>query len=146
MENTTRTLIKRAALTLAVGGTLAFSANAHAALDEVMPKASPEITTTQMAGQVVRVRTRGSLREFAGADGKVFGAHWEGLTDLQSLLGSHYASYMTAVRGRTHRGHHVVQVSTPEFTASVVAYGQLFKGTFVLTQSLPKGVTIDALR
>jgi hypothetical protein len=144
---TDRSMTTRALLTIVVtGAALTMSSSAHAALDEVLAKSSTEITTTTLAGPALRVRTRGHVKEFAGEDGKVFAATWDGPADLSTLLGSHYAAYTAAFQTRTRHGHHVVHISTPELTFSQTVYGRLRSGKVVLNQSVPKGVNLDALR
>jgi hypothetical protein len=128
------------------GAALTIPSSAHAALDEVLAKSSTEIATTNVAGRTLRVRTRGNVKEFAGDDGRVFAATWSGLTDIQTLLGTHYAAYEAALHARKTHDHHVVHLSTPEFTYSITAYGQMRSGKVVLNQSVPKGVNVDAIR
>jgi hypothetical protein len=145
----TWTRAPRFVLSLAlVGAALLYSTSAHAALDEVLATSSKEVSVTQVAGQTLRVRTRGVLKEFAGKDGKVFAAVWRGTAppNLHTLLGAHYASYETALNARRRGGHNHLFLSTPEITINVISHNRLLAGSVYLTNGLPKGVTVDALR
>jgi hypothetical protein len=139
----------RVVLTFVVAGAaLSYSSSAHAALDEVLAKSSKEVSTEQIAGQALRVRTRGVVKEFAGTDGKVFAAIWRGnaAPDLHALLGTHYASYEAALNARRKGGHNHLFLVTPEITINVISHNRMLAGSVYLTQGLPKGVTVDALR
>jgi hypothetical protein len=113
-----------------------------------LPAHSPDVVTTKIAGQTLRVRTRANVKEFANAQGKVFAATWRGqaAADLRSLLGAHFEAYRTALQSRRRGGHNQLFIRTPEITVSVLAHTRLFFGAAYLTQELPKGVTPDALR
>jgi hypothetical protein len=120
---------------------------AHAALDEVITERAADVSVAEIANQKVRVRVRGSLKEFAGADGKVFGALWDGAPpDLRTLLGTHWDAYERALSARRPSGHNFVSIQTPELSVTISSFGRTLRGKVVLPQSLPKGVTADALR
>jgi hypothetical protein len=145
----TWTKAARLFLTLAVtGAALAHSRSAHAALDEVLASSSKEVSVEPIAGQSLRVRTRGVVKEFAGTDGKVFAAIWRGnaAPDLHTLLGTHYASYETALNARRKGGHNHLFLVTPEITINVISHNRMLAGSVYLTRGMPKGVTVDALR
>jgi hypothetical protein len=126
--------------------TLASASLVHAALDDLLTDQAKDVAITKIAGQTLRVRERGNVKEFADASGKVFAASWHGPTSFPVLLGAHYAEYQAALKAQKLRSLHVAQVSTPELHASVVVYGRYTQGQIVLVKRLPKGVTVDALR
>jgi hypothetical protein len=137
----------RAALTLAAAAfVLADSYDAHASLDEVLPASSAEVSSTRIAGRLLRVRVRDTVKEFADASGKVFAVCWRGSPDLRLLLGTHFASYRETLRAQRPRSLHFVRIVTPELIATHMVYGRLSQGQAVLVKRLPKGVTLDALR
>jgi Protein of unknown function (DUF2844) len=145
----TWTKAKHVVLSFAVvGAALTYSSSAHAALDEVLASSSKEVSVEPVAGQSLRVRTRGVVKEFAGTDGKVFAAIWRGnaAPDLHTLLGAHYASYETALNARRKGGHNHLFLTTPEITINVISHNRMIAGSVYLTRGLPKGVTVDALR
>ena len=121
--------------------------DAHAALDEVLAKRGNEIVAKKVGTHMLRVRSRGMLKEFAAEDGKVFAASWKGTSnlDLMSLLGTHAEAYRTALRAR-HQGLHGLVFSTPELSVSIVQAGRLMQGRVWLPGKMPTGVTLDALR
>jgi hypothetical protein len=133
------------ALTYAV---LLFGATpAHAALDELLPKRATDTANVKLAGHPLRVRTRGTVKEFAGADGKVFAATWSSAerVDLVELLGPHMDAYRAQARA-SRLGHHQLVFSTPELAAVVVQHGNVTTARFWVPSRLPVGVNADALR
>jgi Protein of unknown function (DUF2844) len=138
----------RPVLVLASLGLLLTSSYAQAALDEVLVPTSSEVHATQVAGQTMLVRTRGNVKEIAGADGKIFAATWRGhrAPDLQVLLGPHFAAYAEALRARRPGGHNHLFISTPELTVNVYAHARMLTGKAWLKQKLPAGVSIDAIQ
>jgi hypothetical protein len=136
----------RVGLITALLFTAALSSPAHAALDDQLSEHAKDTTTVTIAGQRLRVRERGHVREFADANGKVFAARWNGHVMLSTLLGAHFPAYLAAMKAQKRRSLHAVEVVTPELLVSSVVYGALAQGQVVLVKQLPKGVTADALR
>lgn len=143
-----RPLLSHKLLALLVAGVaLGYAPLAHAALDEVLAANAKDVAATEVAGHALRVRVHDNLKEFAGADGKIFAATWQGKApDLHSILGAHYAAYVQALHARRPGGHNHLFFSTPELTVNVISHGRFIAGTAYLTQRLPQGVTVDALR
>jgi hypothetical protein len=87
------------------------------------------------------------LRQFVRHDGTVFAVAWAGpvLPDLKLVLGSAYAEYVAAAEA--HRGsHHVLSVTTPTATITVVRHPRGFTGQAHLPALVPDGTTIGELR
>lgn len=123
------------------------AAPAHAALDEVLQKNARDVSAASIAGHALKVRVRGTLKEFADANGKVFAASWRGtaVPNYIELLGAHYPVYQAAVRARrpSDRNHFVVR--TRELSLEVFSIGRMIIGKVILLQNLPHGVNADAL-
>jgi len=120
---------------------------AHAALDEVLPKRAPDVATTKIAGHVLRVRTRGMVKEFAGSDGRVFATAFQGTerVDLVALLGARSEAYRAAARANR-IGLHALVFTTPELAGVAVQHGRVTTARFWVPSRLPTGVRADALR
>jgi hypothetical protein len=145
MQNSTWSLVtwvRAAILILGVGAALP----AHAALDDVLVAKSADVRAQQVAGQQLLLRQRGDVREFAGADGKVFAVVWHSrfAPDVMGLLGPYADAYRTA-RGLHPASHTHLLLRTPTVTVSLTAHARVHMGTIYLPQKLPAGVAIHAL-
>jgi hypothetical protein len=88
-----------------------------------------------------------TVREYVSRQGTVFAVSWEGRTtpDLEQLLGSSYARYLT--EARTHRsGHHLLSINTPDLVASVLRLQRSSIGQVHLPALVPAGVAVAELR
>jgi hypothetical protein len=131
---------------LAVALLLAASSIAHAALEDRLDDRAPDVHVEQIGGLSLRVRTRGSVKEFASPSGKIFAVRWSGFPYLPSLFGKHFAEFRSATHAQRFHSGHVVRVITPTLNASLIVYGRFARGTAVLPKSVPAGVSVDALR
>jgi hypothetical protein len=86
------------------------------------------------------------VREFAGADGKVFAVAWNGPTvpNLREILGQYFDSYVTAAKAR-HSGHHHLQIRESDLVILAGGHMRAFSGLAYLPQALPSGVSAGDL-
>ncbi|MFM9879111.1 MAG: DUF2844 domain-containing protein [Burkholderiaceae bacterium] len=87
------------------------------------------------------------VREYIGADGKVFAVSWRGpfLPDLQVLLGSHFAAY-AAMAQRNPVASRTMDMQTPTLVVHSGGRMRAFAGYAYLPRQLPTGVNLSALR
>jgi hypothetical protein len=110
----------------------------------------------QAEGYTVHEMKTGSgivVREYAAPAGTVFGVSWNGpvIPDLRQLLGEqHFAEYQQARQaqtqpgGRIHRGP--IFVELPGLVVQMSGHQRSFHGVAILPQSLPQGVSAEAIR
>jgi Protein of unknown function (DUF2844) len=86
------------------------------------------------------------VREFAGADGKVFAVAWNGPTvpNLREILGQYFDSYVTAAKAQ-HSGHHHLQIRESNLVVLAGGHMRAFSGLAYLPQALPSGVSAGDL-
>jgi hypothetical protein len=86
------------------------------------------------------------VREFAGADGKVFAIAWNGPTvpNLRQTLGQYFDNYVTAAKAK-HAGHHHLQIQQSDLVVQAGGHMRAFSGRAYLPQSVPAGVSIGDL-
>jgi hypothetical protein len=86
------------------------------------------------------------VREFAGADGKVFAIAWNGPTvpNLRQTLGQYFDNYVTAAKAK-HAGHHHLQIQQSDLVVQAGGHMRAFSGRAYLPQSVPPGVSIGDL-
>jgi hypothetical protein len=131
---------------------------ARAALGE--PRASVEADQRVLGGTALVVNAArgyevhetttadgGRIRQYVNSEGTVFAVSWSARfqPNLQQLLASHYAEYLSAARAR--RGnHHLLSISTPGLVVSIVQLPRGSTGSAHLPALLPQGVTPAALQ
>lgn len=82
------------------------------------------------------------IREYVGADGKVFAVSWRGpfVPNLKQTLGSYFDEYAASAKaGRQDRNH--VQVRANDLVVQVGGHMRAYYGRAYLPQALPSGVT-----
>lgn len=97
----------------------------------------------------IQAPTDHAVREYASADGKIFGVCWEGPTipDLRQLLGeTYFAKFQQAAAERRRHGRGPMLIETPDFVFQQTGYMRDFHGCAYLPQSLPPGVDASAIR
>jgi hypothetical protein len=89
-----------------------------------------------------------AMREYASADGKIFGVCWEGPTipDLRQLLGETYFTKFQQAAERQRHGRGPVLIETPDFVFQQTGHMRDFHGCAYLPQALPPGVDASAIR
>jgi hypothetical protein len=87
------------------------------------------------------------VREYVSPRGTVFAVAWSGRTtpDLKTLLGAHYATY-TAELAKQRPSHHVLNVTTPDLTVTIVRYQHTGSGSASLPAEVPAGVLVGELK
>jgi hypothetical protein len=90
---------------------------------------------------------RTQVRQYARADGKVFGVAWSGAVkpDLRQVLGAYFMRYIDAVRAaRRPRG--VRRIVTPDFVIVLSGHMRHFTGAAWLPGSMPGDVNPADIR
>jgi hypothetical protein len=116
--------------------------------DQAQMKASRRIlSTSTYTTHEIQIASGTLVREYISAQGQVFGVTWKGpaLPDLQQILGSHFANYGAAARGK-HIRHGPVLVQQPELVIQSGGHMRAFFGRAYIPQLLPAGVAGDELQ
>lgn len=84
---------------------------------------------------------RTQVRQYARADGKVFGVAWNGAVkpDLRQVLGAYFTRYIDAVRAAP-RPRGVRRIVTPDFVIVFSGHMRHFTGAAWLPGSMPANV------
>lgn len=150
-------LAKTLAAALAAGA-FGISAAAHAALGGTVESVQADKTAMHAKAQVmpgagsytvheIQLPSGTVVREYASADGKIFGVAWQGpsLPDIPQLLGPYFERYANAMEGKPRAQRHAV-VRQPDLV--VQSHGRMgaFSGRAYLPQALPQGVSPDILQ
>ncbi len=126
---------------------------AAAALGE--PEASVQTDALQLHGSInvtersgfrvheIQLPSGTSVREFVGADGKVFAVAWRGPVppNLRQMLGRFFEPFATAA-GARRTGHSHLQVRTADLVVQSGGHMRAFAGRAYLPQSVPNGVDL----
>jgi uncharacterized protein DUF2844 len=130
---------------------------AAAALGE--PEASVQTDALQLRGSIhvtehagfrlheIQLPSGTLVREFAGADGKVFAVAWSGPAppNLRPMLGRFFDSFVTAARPKR-TDHRHLQVATGNLVVQSGGHMRAFAGRAYLPQSVPNGVDLGEVR
>jgi hypothetical protein len=130
---------------------------AAAALGE--PEASVQTDVTMFRGSIkttehasyrlheIQLPSGTTLREFAGADGKVFAVAWNGpnVPNLRQTFGRYYDTFVTAAKAK-HSGHTHLQIEQPGLVVQSSGHMRAFAGRAYLPQAVPSGVGLGELR
>lgn len=86
------------------------------------------------------------MREFSGADGRVFAVAWSGraMPNLRQTLGQYFDSYLGAAQAN-HGGHHQLQIDRSDLVVHASGHMRAFSGVAYLPAALPAGVTLSEL-
>jgi len=91
-----------------------------------------------------------TVREFAAANGMVFGVAWQGqwVPDLQQLLGTYFDTYQAAVRAHqaTRRGRAPIVINTPDLVVRISGSQRAFQGIAYVPSMVPSGVDATAIQ
>jgi len=142
-----------AALVLpALGGQVA-----NAGLGE--PRVSVQSDAARLRGQVsisenslfevhaIQLASGTQVREYTGADGKVFAVAWSGPTmpNLKQTLGQYFDRYVAGAE--TNRlGHHHLQIVQSDFVVHAGGHMRAYSGVAYLPKALPEGVSQGDLK
>jgi len=127
----------------ALGGDIASIAQ-----DRIQAKASMRSQQAQgYSAHELLTQSGTTVREYAGADGKVFAVTWSGplMPDLRQLLGPYFPQYI-AETGERQGGHSRRSVRQGDLVVHSGGRMRAFSGTAYLESAIPNGVQIDALR
>ena len=86
------------------------------------------------------------VREFAGADGRIFAVAWSGPTipDLRQTLGRYFDAFVSAAQdhhlGRTH-----MEIRQNDWVMQSSGHMRAFRGRAYLPQAIPPGTSLDEL-
>lgn len=131
-----------ALLALAGAAHAELGGNANATGADPAGKATQQVTDTAFYTLHELQQPSGLLvREYTGADGKVFAVAWEGpeLPDLKRLLGPYFERYSDAVRQRGGRGS--LSIALPDLVVQSGGHMRSFSGRAYLPEQMPDGVT-----
>jgi len=123
--------------------TLAPTAHTAATLRNAPSAASAAAASISVRSTVYSSGTQ--VREYVGADGKVFGIAWNGprMPDLQSLLGNYFPQYASGVQAQRAARHARGPVAVEQSDLIVHSGGHMgsFFGQAWLPSALPGGLT-----
>lgn len=87
------------------------------------------------------------LREFVGADGKVFAVSWNGPSnpDLRQVLGSYYARYQESLATTPH-SHRQVTISQADLVYQNSGRQRAFSGRAWVPAMLPQNFSVDDIK
>jgi hypothetical protein len=88
------------------------------------------------------------LREFVGADGKVFAVAWHGLInpDLRQVLGTYYARYEEGAATAIHRSHRQLAIALPDFMFINTGRQRAFAGRAWVPAMMPANFSTDDIK
>jgi hypothetical protein len=90
-----------------------------------------------------------SVREFIGADGKVFAVSWSGPVnpDLRQVLGSYYPQFIQAAATTTpHGNHRQLNIAQPGLVVQNVGRLRAFAGRAWVPAMLPENFSVDDIK
>ena len=139
----TRTVLSLLWLTAAGSGPAIAGLGADASSVEAdRARLNGALRITQATGYAVHEIEAGGglrIREYVGADGKVFAVSWRGpgIPDLRQMLGSYYAEYVQA-RQEPHYNHHHLAVRTADVVVESSGHTRAFAGRAWVPARLPQ--------
>lgn len=88
-----------------------------------------------------------SVREFAGADGKVFAVAWDGpfMPDLHQVLGSYYPRFVQAAAAASGSHRHLA-VSEPDLVVQIHGRMRAYAGRAWVPSMVPQQFSVDEVR
>jgi hypothetical protein len=89
-----------------------------------------------------------SVREFAGADGKVFAVSWSGPVnpDLRQVLGSYYPQFALAAASAPHGNHRHLSIEQPGLVVQNHGRLRAFAGRAWVPSMLPANFSVDDIQ
>jgi hypothetical protein len=87
------------------------------------------------------------LREYTGADGRVFAVAWNGpaMPNLRQALGTYFDGYVAAAK-ENRSGRHHLQIHQNDLVVQAGGHMRAFTGLAYLQSALPSGVNAGDLR
>lgn len=88
------------------------------------------------------------LREFAGTEGTVFAVAWSGprIPNLRQALGRYFDAYVSTAQGGHAGGRTHFEIRQSDWVMQSSGHMRAFQGRAYLPQSLPAGLSLDAIR
>jgi hypothetical protein len=89
------------------------------------------------------------VREYAGADGKVFAVTFHGpwQPDMRQILGSYFDQYYRAVQAQgPRRGRRPIMIDEPGLTVQIGGHLRNFAGRAFVREMLPSGVRVEDIQ
>ena len=90
------------------------------------------------------------VREYQGADGKVFGVAWHGrfMPDMRQILGSYFDQYAQARQAQNgiRAGRHPVMINQPGLVVQMGGHPGWFIGKAYIPQKLPQGMRAEDIQ
>ena len=88
------------------------------------------------------------LREFVGADGKVFALSWHGLVnpDLRQVLGTYYARYEQGAATTLHSNHRQLIITLPDFMFENTGRQRAFAGRAWVPAMMPANFSTNDIK
>jgi hypothetical protein len=96
----------------------------------------------------LKADTGTAIREYASADGRVFGVAWEGpwRPDLRQLLGEYFADYQQAGKNKRTGVNGPLVSSTPRLVIEMSGRPRAFYGRAYIPDLVPSGVEPNGIR
>ena len=117
--------------------------------DRTHLKASLSVSpSTGYSVHELKAATGTAVREYATADGRVFGVAWEGpwRPDLRQLLGEYFADYQEAGKNKRTGVNGPLVSSTPRLVIEMTGRPRAFYGRAYVPDLVPSGVEPDGIR
>src|SRR5215475_10219851 len=111
--------------------------------DQTHLKASVQVSSReQYAVHELKAATGTTVREYATADGKVFGVAWKGpwRPDLRQLLGEYFADYQEAAKGKRTGHNGPLHSATDRLVIEMSGHPRAFYGRAYVPDLVPAGV------
>jgi hypothetical protein len=88
------------------------------------------------------------LREFVGADGRVFAVSWHGLgnPNLRQVLGTYYTRYEQGSATAIHSSHRQLAISLPDFMFVNTGRQRAFAGRAWVPAMMPANFSTDDIK
>jgi hypothetical protein len=116
--------------------------------DRVHMKGAVRVTTnTVYTVHEISTAYGTSVREFVGADGKVFAVSWDGPVnpDLRQVLGSYYAQFVQAA-STLHGNHRHLSIEQPGLVVQNHGRLRAFAGRAWVPSMLPENFSVDDIK
>ena len=97
--------------------------------------------------QEVKTSAGTMIRQYVGANGKIFAVSWEGAApDLQQLLGRYFDEYVTYAKSQPANRGRGTHFDTGDLVIETGGHMRFVSGRAYLRSEMPQGVATDEIR